>query len=213
MKTLIINGSPKGGQGNTEAFIRQFLLGAGQNYPVHYAAKEPASELAQTVGAFDTLLIFMPLYVHAMPGIMMKLFEQMPTAKAGQKIGFVIQAGFIEQAQTRFLVRYLNAFTTRLGYENLGVVTRGDAAATTMMPTFMTRKLFKLLQKLGAHYAQHNQFDNDTIVLLAGVYNIPPHKARLYEFFNHTGINHVFWHKFWRDNGVYEQGLDRPFIF
>lgn len=48
MKTLIINGFPKESRGNTKMFIRQFLLGAGQNYPVHYAVKESAHELAQT---------------------------------------------------------------------------------------------------------------------------------------------------------------------
>lgn len=212
MKTLIINGSPKGNRGNTEIFIRQFLLGAGQDYPVHYAVKESAHELAQTAGTFDTVLIFMPLYVHAMPGIVMKLFEQIKPAKPGHKIGFVIQAGFIERAQTRFLVRYLNAFAKRLGYKNLGIVTRGDAAGTNMVPAFMTKKLFKLLNKLGAHYAQQHHFDSDTTAALAGIYEIPPRKARFYEFLNRTGINHVFWHKFWRDNGVFEKGLDRPFI-
>lgn len=209
MNTLIINGSPKGKGGNTEAFIRQFILGAGQDYPVLYAVKEPVKDLAANAAQADTLLIFMPLYVHAMPGIVMKLFEQMTPAKKGQKIGFVVQAGFTEGAQARFLVRYLNAFAERMGYENLGIVTKGDAAGTTMAPAFMTRKLFKRLQALGTHYAQSGQFHKETAVLLAGIYEISPRQAKVYELC--TGINHIIWHKFWRDNGVFEQGLDRPF--
>lgn len=211
MNTLIINGSPKGPNGNTELFIRRFLLGAGQDYPVRYVAKEPAEDLAVTIAEADTLLIFMPLYVHAMPGIVMKLFERMIPARAGQRIGFVVQAGFVEGAQARFLVRYLSDFATRMGYENLGVVTRGDAAGTTFLPDFMNRKLFRLLQALGAHYARHGQFHKETVALLAGMYEIPPRKARFYEFLQRIGVGHVFWHKFWRDNGVFEQGLDRPF--
>lgn len=212
MNTLIINGSPKGKNGNTEAFVRQFLLGAGQDYPVRYAAKEPAGTLAIAAAQADALLIFMPLYVHAMPGIVMKLFEKMTPAKTGQKIGFVIQAGFVEGAQARFLVRYLSLFAERLGYENLGVVTRGDAAGTTLMPEFMTKKLFKQLRALGAHYAQHRQFHKETAALLADMYEITPRKAKWYDFFNRIGISHAFWHKCWRDNGVFEQGLDRPFV-
>ncbi len=212
MNTLIINGSPREKSGNTEVFIRQFILGAGQEYPVRYAANELENSLAESAAQVETLLIFMPLYVHAMPGIVMKLFEQMKPATTGQKIGFVVQAGFIEGAQARFLVRYLNAFANRLGYENLGVVTRGDAAGITMMPAFMTKKLFQRLQALGAHYSQFGQFHKETAALLTGMYEIPHRKAKLYEFFNRTGINHFFWHKFWRDNGIFAQGLDRPFI-
>ncbi len=211
MSTLIINGSPRGKSGNTEVFIRQFILGAGQEYPVRYAANEPENALLESAAQAETLLIFMPLYVHAMPGIVMKLFEQMKPAKTGQKIGFVVQAGYIEGAQARFLVRYLNAFADRLGYENLGVITKGDAAGVAMMPAFITKKLFQRLQALGAHYSQFGQFHKETAALLAGMYEIPHHKAKLYEFFNRTGINHLFWHKFWRDNGVFEQGLNRPF--
>lgn len=212
MKTLIINGSPKGKLGNTEIFIRQFLIGTGQEMPVWYVVKESPCDLAEAACEYDTLLIFMPLYVHAMPGIVMKLFEEMKQARAGQKIVLVVQSGFIEGAQARFLIRYLNRFARRLGYENLGVVTNGDAAGTAFMPVFMTKKLFRRLQKLGAHYAEHGQFDKETAQLLAGMQNISAGNIKKYEFFNRTGLSHQFWHKFWRDNGVFEQGLDRPFV-
>ena len=211
MNTLIINGSPLGQNGNTEIFIRRFIEGTGQDYLVRYAAKESAETLAQAAVQADILLIFMPLYVYAMPGIVMKLLERMVPAKKGQKIGFVVQAGFIEGAQARFLVSYLNAFAERMGYENLGVITKGDAAATRFLPIFMNRKLFKRLRLLGAHYARHGLFHKKTAELLAGMYEIPPQKARLYEFLHRTGINNMIWHKFWRKNGVFAQGLDRPF--
>ena len=211
MNTFILNGSPKGKGGNTEIFIRKFMEGAGQEYPVGYVVKEPAEDLAKSIALAETLLVFMPLYVHAMPGIVMKLFERMAPAKAGQRIGFVVQAGFVEGAQARFLVRYLNAFAERMGYCSLGIVTKGDAAGTFMMPEFLNRKLFKRLKALGAHYAKSGLFHEQTMTQLAGMYEIPPYKAKLYEFFNWTGIGHIIWRKFWRDNGVLEKGLDRPF--
>ncbi len=86
MKTLILNGSPRAAQGNTEVFIRQFMRGAGQSCPVRYVAKEPASEIAQAVRGCGVLLVFLPLYVHAMPGIVLKVFEQMKPAAPGQKL-------------------------------------------------------------------------------------------------------------------------------
>lgn len=211
MKTLIINGSPKGNRGNTELFIRQFMLGAGQEHEVRYAAKEPPQQLAEAIGQCEALLLFMPLYVHAMPGIVMKLFEAMKPANAGQKIGVVVQAGFIEGAQARFLLRYLNAFAKRMGFENLGIVTKGDAAGTMFMPDFMNKRLFKLLQKLGAFYAEQGRFDQKTAEKLAGDYEISARQAKTYELMNRIGVSHAFWHKSWKENGVMEQGLDRPF--
>jgi len=75
----------------------------------------------------------------------------------------------------------------------------------------MNRKLFKRLRALGAYYAQDGRFHQETAELLAGMYEIPSRKARLYEFLNSVGITHIAWHNFWRDNGVLEHGLDRPF--
>ena len=211
MSTLIINGSPRGKNGNTEIFIRQFLSGAGEEYPVRYAVKEDPETLAEMLRQYDTLLIFMPLYVHAMPGIVMKLFEQMRPCGEGQKIGFVVQAGFIEGAQARFLVRYLDQFAGRLGYENLGTVTNSDAAGTSMLPEFMNRKRFKHLNALGAGFAGKGQFDREAAALLAGIYELTPQKVKMLEAMNKIGVSHIMWKKFWRDNGQLEHGLDRPF--
>lgn len=212
MRTLIINGSPRGKNGNTEVFIRQFLEGAGEEYPVRYVVKEDPLMLAEVIRKYDTVLFFMPLYVHAMPGIVMKLFEQMKTCREGQRIGFVVQAGFIEGAQARFLVRYLKQFAGRLGYEYLGTVTRGDAAGTTMIPGILNRKLFALLRELGAEYAVDGRFNRDTAASLAGIHEISSQKARVLTFLNKIGADHTIWKKFWRDNGQSTHGMDRPFI-
>lgn len=212
MSTLIINGSPRGKKGNTEVFIRKFLEGAGEEYPVRYAVKEDPVILAEGIRQYDTLLIFMPLYVHAMPGIVMKLFEKMSPCGEGKKIGFLVQAGFVEGAQARFLVRYLNHFAGLMGYESLGVVTNGDAAGTAMVPAFMNKKRFRCLKELGAGYAKRGQFDQNAAVSLAGIYELTPGKVKMLEFLNKTGVSHIFWKKFWRDSGQQGHGMDRPFI-
>lgn len=103
------------------------------------------------------------------------------------------QSGFIEGAQVRFLMRYLNAFAKRMGFENLGIVTKGDAAGTIFMPDFMNKRSFGLLQKL------------------AGGCEISARQAKKHEWLNRIGIGHAFWRKSCKDHGVMEQGLDRPF--
>jgi len=211
MSTIIINGSPRGKAGNTEHFICHFLKGTGKSYEVRYVVNEDVCTLAAHIAQYDTILLFFPLYIHAMPGIVMKLFEKMAPAKSGQRIGFVVQAGFIEAAETRIIKQVLDVLSTRLKYENLGVVTKGDAAAIGAMPKFMNRKLFTRLQMLGTHYERYGEFKKELVELLAQPYEISPFKAKLYELANRSGINHIFWRRFWKQNGVLKQGLAQPF--
>ncbi len=124
----------------------------------------------------------------------------------------MVQQGFAEAAQSQFLVRYLNAFAKRLGYKNLGVVVKGDAAATSMMPAFITRKLFKRLAALGRHYAQSGQWDKSIAAQLARPYHLSAQAAKGNERLNRLGIGHIAWHKFWRNNHLsVEQGRGRPY--
>ena len=80
MKTLILNGSPHAKSGNTEIFIRNFAKGLESPYEVRYVLQEDAEQLAEYLLQFDTVIIAMPLYIHAMPGIVMRLIEHMKAA-------------------------------------------------------------------------------------------------------------------------------------
>ncbi|QQO07757.1 hypothetical protein [Breznakiella homolactica] len=212
MNTFIINGSPRGKAGNTELFIRQFIAGMSTPPEVGYAAGADPSELAENAAGYTTLLVFMPLYVHAMPGIVLKFFEKLKPAAPGQRMGFVVQAGFIEGAQARFLKRYCGLLAERLGYDYLGMVTKGDAAGVSMLPDFFSRKLFRLLNTLGRRYEETGRFDEAAAAELAGTYQLSKNEARLYGFLAGIGVSHIFWKKFWRDNGVSGRGMDRPFL-
>lgn len=57
MRTLIINGSPKGKNGNTEWFVRHFNSGFKEPCKVCYAAKESGAHLASYIRHFDTGLV------------------------------------------------------------------------------------------------------------------------------------------------------------
>lgn len=55
------------------------------------------------------------------------------------------------------------------------------------------------------------EFHKETMKLLARSDTISQRQVKVYGFLNRIGVNHIFWHKFWRDNGVDGHGLDRPF--
>lgn len=73
------------------------------------------------------MIVAMPLYIHAMPGMVLKLFEQMtPVARQGKSMGFIVQAGFVETEQQQYLIRYFEQLTSRLHYSYLGTIQKGE---------------------------------------------------------------------------------------
>ena len=132
MSMIIMNGSPKAERGNTEVFIRKFMEGMQAaetgtaesesvgavkcaSAEVCYAAKEGHEEIAAKMQKYDTIIIAFPLYVHAMPGTVKKVLEYMkPVEGSGKKLGFIIQYGFMEGAQSQYVVRYLESFMKKI---------------------------------------------------------------------------------------------------
>lgn len=211
MRTLIINGSPKQGEGGTGAFVERFCRGAGENYEVRYAYRDDPGELARYMDGFDSLLFFLPMYVHAMPGGVMKLFEHMKPAP-GKKIGFVLQYGFAEGHQAAHAIKFFEAFAARLQCTYLGTAARGNSAGTAMLPERMNKALFAQLEAFGAHYARTGAFCEDIAAQWREPYTLQKATARKYEFFYKIGLGNVMWHHMLRGNGALHKKKDRPFV-
>ena len=213
MSVLIINGSPKGENGNTEVFINQFVQAMKIPCKMSYAAKEDSLYLAEYMREFDTVLFAMPLYVHAMPGIVMKIIEQLqPAGEAGQSIGFIVQSGFVESAQSEYLERYLSVLTKSLNYTYLGTVRRGGSAGVYMMPEQMNQKLFKQLHTLGEHFEQTGSFDMEIVREMAKPHKLSKGKSRFMQFLAVLGLGDtMFWNMMLKKNKAYERRFDKPF--
>lgn len=213
MKTIIINGSPKAGKGNTEIFIREFLKGMKNPCEVRYVASESPHKLAEELKQFDMVIIAMPLYVHAMPGIVMKLIEELEPAEGSEKsMGFIVQSGFIESAQSKYLERYLSALTNRLNYNYIGTVIKGGSEGVYMKPEKMNRKLFVSLRSLGAHIEETGLFDKDLVEELSTPYSLSRGKIRLMQIFFKLGLgNSIYWRMLLKENKASNKKYDRPF--
>lgn len=213
MKTLIINGSPKGLNGNTEIFIQEFMKGMKVPCEVRYAVKESSQQIAEELKQFDTVIIAMPLYIHAMPGIVMKIFELMePASQLGKSMGFIVQSGFIESKQSKYLEQYLSALTKRLNYTYLGTVIKGGSAGIYMMPESMNKKLFIQLQNLGEHFETDGTFHPDVEKELASPEMLSKRKARLFQFFYKVGLgDSIFWRMLLKKNQAWDRRFDQPF--
>lgn len=213
MRTLVINGSPKAKTGNTEVFIKQFTKGMKSPCEICYAAKADRLQLAEYMKQFDTVLVAMPLYIHAMPGIVMKLIECLePSSDGGKAMGFIVQSGFMESAQSKYLERYLSALTKRLNYTYLGTVIKGGSAGTYMMPERMNEKLFKQLRMLGEHFAINGSFHTEVKGELAKPMGLSKGRSRLLQFLSRLGLGDtIFWNMMLKNNNALNRTFDKPF--
>ena len=212
MKMILLNGSPHAEKGNSAIFAEHFLRGMKRPGPVRCIAREDPAALAAELEDYDSILIVMPLYVHAMPGIVMKLFEHLkPARHSGCSMGFLVQSGFLEAAQSRFLEQYLAAFTNRMGYQYLGCAIRGGAAGTYLMPEKANKALFGLLRSLGAYYEENGTLDESIIKRLGTPYTLTRVRGKWMELLHRLKIGDAFWYLMLQKNKAFRKRKDRPF--
>lgn len=214
MNTIILNGSPKGNSANCNSriFAEEFVRNMKNPCEVKCIANTDSEELAQYVKGFESIIIILPLYIHAMPGIVMKFIEKLePAATDGKYLGFIIQAGFIETAQERFVERYFADLAKQLNYNYLGTVSKGEAAGIYMFPK-MFKKVLKLVTDLGAAYEATHAFDKEIVKKLGKPYELSKFQLGLLNFANKTGLDNIGWHKFLKQNNAFDKRLDRPFL-
>lgn len=214
MKTIILNGSPKGNseKSNTRIFAQEFVRNMQNPCEIRTIAAADYQELTRYIQGFDSVIIMLPLYIHAMPGIVMKFIEMLEPAETDDKyMGFIVQAGFIESSQHRFIEPYFKALAKQLNCNYLGTVSKGEAAGIYMYPN-MFKKVFRLLNDLGSTYEQTHTFDTEIVKELATPYELSPFKLGLLTVVNKIGLGNVGWHTMLRKNNAFEKRLDRPFL-
>ena len=210
MRMLIINGSPNGKRGNTEILSRRFMAGMQTPPEVRYVAEESAADLAVYMEGFDNWLFFFPLYVNAMPGIVKRLFEHMQPNPL-KHVGYFIQSGFDEAAQSDYLVTILNNFNRRMSYNDLGIVVAGGMAGVRFMSESMNKKLFGRLQRAGTRFEKSGKFDEESIRLFGQPYRYSKAQLRRNRFIKKLGLTNIFWNSFIKKNNAFDKRFDKPF--
>ncbi|MFW6288116.1 MAG: hypothetical protein ACOC2J_05125 [bacterium] len=213
MNTIILNGSPKGNsnKSNSQIFANHFVKNMDEPCEIRCIADEDYKGLAEYVRKFDTVIMILPLYIHAMPGIVMKFIEELNAVDIERKnIGFIVQAGFIETAQHKYLHRYFENLAGQLNYNYLGTVSKGEAAGIYMYPR-MFKKVLRRITDLGRAYQKTGTFDTEIVEKLSSPYELSKFKVWLLELVNKVGLGNIGWHKVLRDNNALDKRLDKPF--
>lgn len=225
MRLALYNGSPRGKNGNTAILLEQFTTG-------YMAAKDNTCELmylaqvkdhrafAEKFRNVQAAIIAFPLYGDSMPAIVKDFIETLGatllTGKARKAstlpaLGFIVQSGFPEAIQSRYVEKYCEKLARRLGTKYIGTVVRGGVEGIQVKPLFLNRRLFVAFRNLGRHFGVTKEFHPIIIKKLAGKEKMSAFGRVMFHFLKMTGLADMYWKMMLKKHGAYDQRFDRPY--
>jgi multimeric flavodoxin WrbA len=218
-RLTVLNGSPRGKAGNTQILLEQFLhgfqAGDGRSHEMHHLNRVgDAERFRQAFGEAEHVLLGFPLYTDAMPGIVKAFIETLEPFCGrvdNPSIGFLVQSGFPEAAHSRYVERYLEKLSVRLGCPYVGTIVKGGGEGVRLMPPERNHRLFETLQQLGATYGQTGQFDPTLLERLARPERFPRITVPLFKLLLETKVGNTYWDNQLKENDAYEQRFVRPY--
>jgi hypothetical protein len=214
MKTIILNGSPKGNSAKSASYFLASAFVKQMENPAEIIALAGADfdEVSNRVAQADRILFFLPNYVHAMPGLMKKFMEQMPSASSeNQSLGFVVQAGYMETIEEAILLQYFEVFSRQKGYRYLGSVAKGEAAGIGIFPEKFG-KLAERFTAFGTAFEKEGRFPPQYVKEFAKPFELSGFLAAVITILNITGIGNLGWNIILKKNKAHDKRYDRPYL-
>ena len=216
-KWVIYNGSPRGNHSNSRLIIEKIINGMNDqgvdDIEVRYLTNVKEHKMwAEDFGSIENNLFVFPLYVHAMPGSVMKFFELLkPVNNKDVHMAFLVQSGFPETSQSYYLRPYLELITKRLGVSFDGTIIKGGVEGLQMKPEKSNKKFFEQMEQVGKTYAAKGIMD----LRLKKEYEKTEYLSKgtqlLYSILSLTGLTNFYWDYNLKKNGAYEERFARPY--
>jgi hypothetical protein len=216
---LLLNGSPRGKTGNSAILLARIGEGweaeGGQSRTLHIARRGDFELAVSAFGETDAVVLGMPLYTDAMPGLVKEYVEALEpyVGRGGNpRLGFVVQSGFSEALHSRYLERYLAKLAGRLGCEYVGCMVKGGGEAIRQMPDSANRKLFARTRELGRSLARDGRFDAEVLARLSGTERFSAPVAALARLATRLPVTQMYWDSQLKSNGAYGRRFARPYV-
>jgi len=217
MRLTVFNGSPRGRKGNTNIILDHFLRGyeatPGNTYELYHLNRLKETEhFVQAFAQAETVVLAHPLYTDAMPAIVKAFIEQLePYLDRDNKpaIGFIVQSGFVEAAHSRYVERYWEKLSRRLGSCYLGAIIKGGCE-----PLHRGEKQFQKVlvsfYELGKSFGEAGQFDEKMVKELAQPEKLSPLLRFIIQLVWKINGN-GYWDTWLKENDAYERRDARPY--
>ncbi|NLL76099.1 MAG: hypothetical protein GX235_02480 [Clostridiales bacterium] len=217
-KWVIYNGSPRGNGSNSKLIIEKIIAGMYEKGIADIEVRnlinvKEHKAWAENFGSAENNLFVFPLYVHAMPGSVMKFFEQLkPINNKAVHMAFLVQSGFPETSQSYYLRPYLELITKRLGVSFDGTIIKGGVEGIQMKPDKANQEFFAQLETIGRTYADKGIMD----LALKKEYEKSEYLSKgaqfIFSLFSLTGLTNFYWDYNLKKNGAYKNRFAKPYM-
>lgn len=216
-KWVIYNGSPRGNHSNSKLIIEKIIMGmkaqGAENIEVRNLINiKEQKNWAENFSSVENNLFVFPLYVHAMPGSVMKFFELLkPINNKEVHMAFLVQSGFPETSQSYYLRPYLELITKRLGVSFDGTIIKGGVEGIQMKPEKANKKFFDQMELIGRTFASKGIMDLDLKKEYEKSEYLSKGTQLLFSIFSLTGLTNYYWDFNLKKNGAYEKRFAKPY--
>ena len=165
-KLVIYNGSPRRSGSNSVLILAKVAEALGDRVEIRdLKERDRWDEWAESFKNEKDVLLFMPLYVHAMPSHVMGFIEKLQPSEGS--ISFFVQSGFPESSQSHYLEAYFEQLALRLGRAYLGTAIKGGMEGLQMRPPAAQEKMMEPLVKTIVDLTREGSFNTVDISRLA----------------------------------------------
>ena len=217
-KWVIYNGSPRGNNSNSKLIIEKIIMGMKaqglEDIEVRNLINIKEHKMwAENFSSTENNLFVFPLYVHSMPGSVMKFFEQLkPINNKDIHMAFLVQSGFPETSQSYYLRPYLELITKRLGASYDGIIIKGGVEGIRMKPEKSNKKFFDQMETIGKTYSSKGIMD----LTLKKEYEKSAYLSKvtqlIFSILSVTSLPNYYWNYNLKKNGAYEKRFAKPYM-
>lgn len=211
-KLIIYNGSPRRSGSNSTLILKKVMETLGDKVEIRdLKKKDKWDEWAEAFKSEKHVMIFTPLYVHAMPSHVMAFIEKLPASKGS--ISFFVQSGFPESGQSYYLEAYFEQLAIRLERIYLGTAIKGGVEGLQMRPAKGQEAMIEPMVQTIVGLVNEGRFNEALIQQLAKPVRFNKSFSFVYKLFFKLGlVNSFFWDLHLKKNGAYEKRFDRPYL-
>ena len=148
-----------------------------------------------------------------MPAMVKTFIESLsPLCKqsGNPNIGFIIQSGFPEAHQSRFIEKYLQKLALRMGSDYIGTIVKGGGHGACEVPERF-KKPFGLFFEMGKTFGDTGKFNNESLAKIAQPETLPKLVQFMLKIMYRTPLVNKYWDDQLKSNGAYSQRFAKPY--
>lgn len=210
-KLVIYNSSPRRSGSNSTLILSKLVEVLGKRVEVRdLKEKKKWDEWSENFKTENNVMIFMPLYIHAMPSHLMDFIERLEPSRGS--ISFFIQSGFPESSQSHYLEAYFEQLSIRLGRTYLGTAIKGGVEGLQIKSDKSQEKFIEPIVKAILNLIYQGSFNQDDISQLAIPIQLGKGVEFIFNILAKMGLVHSMWNKPLKENNAFEKRFDRPYL-